>query len=226
MTRVLQCANVSRTFPGAVKVKALIRADFTADAGELIAILGRSGSGKSTLLNLIGLLDTPTTGEIELQGVASSRLSSRARAKLRAHHLGFVFQSFHLIPELTAMENVAVALAYRGGIRRQRLALAADALTAIGLGHRLDAKARTLSGGEQQRVALARAIVHQPAMVLADEPTGNLDSITEGTVMSMLGEIAHQGRTVLVVTHSPTVAAAAHRCLHVRDGVLVQGDRD
>lgn len=217
---VLSCRGLRKTFDGPTPVHALQDATFDIYQAEFVAIVGRSGSGKSTLLNLLGLLDTPTSGELVLGGTSTIDLDPRARARFRARQLGFVFQAFHLLPDLSAVDNVTVALSYQGIPRRQRGALAVTALRRMGLGHRLHAKARTLSGGEQQRVALARALAHEPSLILADEPTGNLDSRTEQEIAAALRALVAEGRTVVVVTHNLDLASAADRCLSVRDGVV------
>ena len=217
---LLKCRGLRRSFDGPPQVHALRDATFDVRAGEFLAIVGRSGSGKSTLLNLLGLLDSPSGGELTLAGTDTRALGSRERAAFRARQLGFVFQAFHLLPELTTVENVTVALSYQGISRRQRRVLAVQALERMGLGHRLDARARTLSGGEQQRVALARALAHQPSLILADEPTGNLDSQTEAEITSILRTLTQEGGTVVVVTHNDELAAAADRRLRVHDGVV------
>ncbi|MDR0626976.1 MAG: ABC transporter ATP-binding protein [Bifidobacteriaceae bacterium] len=208
-------------YGGARPVTALRDASLRVWPGELVAILGRSGSGKTTLLSILGLLESPTSGTLSLVGQSVLTSSDRVRTRLRARHIGFVFQSFHLVPELTATENVALPLTYQRGRRRGRYARAEDLLESMGMRHRMRARAATLSGGEQQRVAMARALVTEPDLILADEPTGNLDSQTEQTVISLLRRIADEGRAVIVVTHNSQVATEASRLFHMADGVLV-----
>lgn len=216
----LSCRGLQRSFEGPSPVLALRDATFEVRAGEFLAIVGRSGSGKSTLLNILGLLDSPSEGELMLGGVDTRTLSGRERSSFRASQLGFVFQAFHLLPELTALENVLVALTYQGIARGQRQLLALQSLQSMELGHRINAKARTLSGGEQQRVAFARALAHSPALILADEPTGNLDSQTEQQITEILRNLARGGCTVIVVTHNAELATSADRRLVVSDGVV------
>jgi putative ABC transport system ATP-binding protein len=192
-------------------------------AGEHVAIVGPSGSGKSTLLNLCGLLDRPTSGVFRIDGVDTAAMNDRERTALRGRRIGFVFQSFHLMPYRSTIENVMLAQLYvdRRG-KSQRRADAVKALIRVGLGHRLQATPATLSGGERQRVAIARALVNNPALLLADEPTGNLDSQTAGAVLDLLDGLVLDGLTLLVITHDPTVAARAGRQVTIRDGRLTE----
>lgn len=219
--RVLVGRSLSRTFSAAVPVSALAGVDIEISAGEFVSLVGRSGSGKSTLLALLGLLDTPTSGTLEFLGRPTTGLSDRSRNLLRRSHLGFVFQSFHLVPQLTALENVALALRYQG-VRpangRQRVE---TALERVGMLHRARSAVRTLSGGEQQRVAIARALVKQPRLILADEPTGNLDSENETLVVKLLADAARSGTSVVVATHSSDVSAATDRTVRLADGRVV-----
>ncbi|MCP4544021.1 MAG: ABC transporter ATP-binding protein [Chloroflexi bacterium] len=204
---------------GTNQVHALRGVDMQVAAGEFVALMGSSGSGKSTLLHLLGCLDTPTAGDYHLDGRDVSALSRDERAMVRNQSIGFVFQSFHLLPRLNALENVTLPLLYRGRTEKAR-ERAAKALARVGLAERMDHQPVELSGGERQRVAIARALVNDPAIVLADEPTGNLDSRTGAEVMELLAELHADGRTVLVVTHDAQVSAWAQRTLHVQDGRL------
>ena len=194
--------------------------DLDVHEGEVTVLLGPSGSGKSTLLHLLGLLDTPTEGSYLLDGVDTSALGDRDRSALRGRRIGIVFQSFHLLPYRTAMENVLLAEMYNQTPRGARLRAVADALGAVGLGHRLDALPTTLSGGECQRVAIARALVNRPSLVLCDEPTGNLDSRNAAALMKLLDELNAAGYTIVVITHDAQVAAHAGRTIEISDGVL------
>jgi putative ABC transport system ATP-binding protein len=216
---VISLIEAGRTYDlGRVQVPALVNASFAVERGEFVAILGPSGSGKSTLLNIIGCLDRPTSGQYLLEGTSVTELDDDALARLRSRTIGFVFQSYNLLPRTSALENVAAPLLYQGVGRRERHARAAAALERLGLGDRLDHEPTELSGGQQQRVALARALVTDPAVILADEPTGNLDSASGGEVIELLRELHHAGRTLVLVTHDPDVAAHADRLVHVRDG--------
>jgi putative ABC transport system ATP-binding protein len=221
MTRpVIELDGLARTYPGPPPVPALRPADLFIEAGDYVAVTGPSGSGKSTLLHLLGLLDTPTEGRYLLDGVDTSALGDKDRSALRGQRIGIVFQAFHLLPYRTALENVLLAQLYNQTPRGERLRAAAGALEAVGLGHRLDALPTTLSGGECQRVAIARALVNQPALVLCDEPTGNLDSASAAAVMGLLDELNAAGYTIVVITHDPNVAAHARRRVAISDGVV------
>ncbi len=217
---VIQFENLWREFPTVPPVLAVRDANLTVNEGDYVAIVGPSGSGKSTLLHLLGLLDRPTSGSYKLQGVDTAGLSDRQRAGLRARAIGFVFQSFHLLPHRTATENVMLADVYRRGPRGERRQRSIDALERVGLGHRLDAMPPTMSGGERQRVAVARALAGEPAVLLADEPTGNLDTATTDSVMALFDTLAETGLTVVVITHDLEVADRAQRRIEIRDGVL------
>lgn len=217
---VLSLGNVSRTYHGARPVEAVKDVDLTVFEGEMLAIKGPSGSGKSTLLGLMGLLDSPTSGRIALGGEEAGSRGDRARTRMRSQLLGFVFQQFNLIGSLTAVANVESALLYRGLSVRQRRSLAEDALQQVGLANRLSHLPSELSGGEQQRVSLSRAVVTDPRLILADEPTGNLDRASTETVLALLARFAADGVAVVVATHDPLVAEWADRRLTMVDGAL------
>ena len=204
-------------------VKALDDVDLTVEAGEMAAILGRSGSGKSTLMNLLGCLDTPTRGSYHLAGQAVSQMTEGQLSAVRNRTVGFIFQSFHLLPQLTALENVELPLIYRGMPEKQRRRLAQENLRRVGLGERMDHRPSELSGGQQQRVAIARALAGNPPMLLADEPTGNLDSAAGRDIMSLLHELHDGGTTVIIITHDPAIGAACPRRLTMADGRLSEG---
>jgi putative ABC transport system ATP-binding protein len=219
---VIAFRDVSKLYGiGQATVHALKSVSFRIDAGEFIAIMGPSGSGKSTAMNLIGCLDTPSSGTYLFKGVDVGRLVRRQRALLRRHFLGFVFQGFNLLARTTALENVELPLIYRGTNQTERRHLAYRALQRVGLQGREHHAPNELSGGQQQRVAIARAIVTEPMVLLADEPTGNLDSATGAEIMELLTELNHdQGITVIMVTHEPDMAAYARRTIHFVDGVI------
>ena len=217
---VVELRQVSRSFPGTPPVHALREATTTIATGEHVAIVGPSGSGKSTLLHVLGLLDRPTAGSYLLDGIDTADLDDGERAGLRARRLGFVFQAFHLLPHRSAIENVMLGELYRAGRRAARRERAVAALHRVGLGHRVDAHPTTLSGGERQRVAIARALVGAPSLLLADEPTGNLDTATTGSILDLLGELHASGLTLVVITHDDDVARRAQRIVQIRDGVL------
>ncbi|MFD0262135.1 ABC transporter ATP-binding protein [Kitasatospora indigofera] len=222
---VIELAGITRTYPGPPPVHALRPTDLTIGAGQYCAVVGPSGSGKSTLLNLLGLLDRPTLGTYLLDGVDTARLSEKHRTALRGRRIGFVFQSFHLLPYRTATENVALAHLYDAMPRGRRQEEARSALARVGLEHRLDALPTTLSGGERQRVAIARALVHRPSLLLCDEPTGNLDSATAAQVLGLFDVLHAEGMTLLVITHDANTAGRAQRTLTIRDGVLSETGR-
>jgi putative ABC transport system ATP-binding protein len=219
---VIELRGVSRTYPGPPPVRAVRPADLVIEAGDYVAVTGPSGSGKSTLLHLLGLLDTPTGGSYLLDGLDTSALDDKDRSALRGRRIGVVFQAFHLLPYRTAVENVLLAQLYNQTPRAARPQAAAAALDAVGLGHRLDALPVTLSGGECQRVAIARALVNSPALVLCDEPTGNLDSANAAALMGLLDELNTAGYTIVVITHDPVVAGHARRTIAISDGVLTE----
>jgi putative ABC transport system ATP-binding protein len=218
---VLQLDRVVKTYPGEPPVQALRGVTFTVSAGELVAIVGPSGSGKSTLLHMMGTLDRPTSGTVRVTGLAVDELSDPELAALRANRIGFVFQQFHLAEHSSALENVADGLLYRGVPARIRRARALGALERVGLGSRAWFRPSKLSGGERQRVAIARALIGEPAIVLADEPTGNLDTVTGESILELLRALRDQGATIIVVTHNQEIAAALPRHLEVRDGLIV-----
>ena len=219
---VVELIGLAKTYPGANPVEALKPCDARIDRGEYVAIMGPSGSGKSTLLNVLGLLDAPTAGEYWLDGIPTAALSEKQRSGVRANRIGFVFQAFHLIGHTTALENVEVGLIYQRVTRRRRREAALAVLEQVGLQHRLHSYPGQLSGGERQRVAIARALVRRPALLLCDEPTGNLDTATAGHVLDLLGELHASGLTILVITHDPTVGDRAQRTITIRDGFLTE----
>jgi putative ABC transport system ATP-binding protein len=206
---------------GGETVRALDGASFTVSRGEWVAIVGQSGSGKSTLMNLIGCLDTPTSGVYRLNGSDVEGLDDDALADLRNREIGFVFQTFQLLPRATALQNVELPLVYRGIPRRERRIRAARALEAVGLSNRAHHRPNELSGGQRQRVAVARALVGEPSLLLADEPTGNLDSATGEEIIRLFGELHARGHTLLLVTHEPRLAARCPRAIRLSDGRVV-----
>jgi putative ABC transport system ATP-binding protein len=212
--------GIGVTYPGPPDVEALRPTTIEIEAGTHVAITGPSGSGKSTLLNVLGLLDSPTTGRYVLDGDDVDELNGRERAELRARHFGFVFQRFHLLPSLSAQENVELALMYGGVPRSKRRERASAALHHVGLADRAHHQPTALSGGEQQRVAIARAVVRDQRFLLADEPTGNLDSATAAAVLDLLESLAGDGRSLIYVTHNEAIAERAQRRFHVLDGVV------
>ncbi|WP_136519284.1 MULTISPECIES: ABC transporter ATP-binding protein [Cellulomonas] len=217
---VVELRGVTRQFPGDPPVHALHPTDLTVRAGEYLSVVGPSGSGKSTLLHLLGLLDSPTDGEYLLDGRPTSGAGERERAALRATRIGFVFQAFHLLPHRTVLENVLLATVYSGVPRAERRERAVAALERVGLAHRLDFLPTVLSGGERQRTAVARAVVARPAVLLADEPTGNLDSASSESVLALFDELHAEGLTLLVITHDDEVSARAQRRVRIADGRL------
>jgi putative ABC transport system ATP-binding protein len=222
---LLELSNVSRVYGEQVKVYALRDVSLQIHASDLLAIVGPSGSGKSTMLGLLGVLDRPTEGTVEVAGVDTGTLDDAARSKLRGDAIGFVFQQFHLIPHLTALGNVATALLYRGLSRAECRERAMNALEQVGLAPRADHRPLELSGGEQQRTAIARAIVTEPIMVLADEPTGALDSKNAAMVMEIFAGLESPERAVVLVTHDHGIAATANRVVSMLDGGIVRDEK-
>ena len=220
-TPVVDLDAVSRVYDATVPVGALQEVSFAIAPGELVAVVGASGSGKSTLLNVLGMLDQPTSGRYLHLGVDVSRMPDTERARRRARHVGFVFQSFHLLPYRSAMENVGIAAMYAGVPRRERAKAAYDLLGAVGLAHRAEFLPTRLSGGEQQRVAIARALAGSPDLLLCDEPTGNLDSRNRDLVLDLLADVNGRGITTVVITHDEDVAARASRRIRLADGIVV-----
>lgn len=220
MTSIIQVENLQKTYTlGHNEVHALRGVTFQVAAGEFVALTGPSGSGKSTLMHLLGCLDRPSDGRYLLQDRDVSRLSADEQAEVRNQHIGFVFQKFNLLPRITALENVMLPLLYRGRVK-DASQQATTALRTVGLADRAHHRPAEMSGGQQQRVAIARALVTDPAIILADEPTGNLDSRTGAEVLDLLLNLAANGRTILVVTHDPSVAGRAGRVLQMMDGVM------
>ncbi|THA72813.1 ABC transporter ATP-binding protein [Streptomyces sp. A0958] len=217
---VIEFRQVALTYPGPPPVAALRPCDLVIRRGEFVTVVGPSGSGKSTFLNIAGLLDAPTSGTYLLDGLDTGALKDGDRTALRGRRIGFVFQSFHLLPHRSALENVTLAMVYSGVARKERRQRAREALVRVGLGHRVGSLPTRLSGGERQRVAIARALVARPSLLLCDEPTGNLDTANAQAVLALLAELHADGMTVLVITHDPEVAGRGARTVTIRDGVL------
>lgn len=218
MTEVLRLEKIGRTYPGEVPVPALKNVNLSINEGDFVSIVGPSGSGKSTLLNVLGLLDTPTSGNYQLSGYETTKLSPNEKAALRANSIGFVFQAFHLLNHRSVLENVALSGTYLKTKPKERLRRAQEALETVGLTQRQTFLPNKLSGGERQRVAIARAICGKPDILLCDEPTGNLDSVRASSIMDLFHEMHHSGYTIIIVTHDPKVAAQAQRTFTVKDG--------
>lgn len=221
MNLVIKIRNITRDFPlGNEIVKVLKGIDLDIERGEYVALMGPSGSGKSTLMNLLGCLDTPTSGSYELNGSDVSNMTDDELAEIRNKEIGFVFQTFNLLPRTTALENVALPMIYAGASKSERTERAKQVLADVGLADRMDHKPNQLSGGQRQRVAVGRALVNRPSIILADEPTGNLDSKTSEEIMNLFNDIHKAGNTVIVVTHEEEIAKLAHRIIRLRDGVV------
>lgn len=221
MNSIISVEDLKKTYiMGTTQVHALKSITLDINENEYVALMGPSGSGKSTLMNLLGCLDSPSAGDYVLNGTNVSTMTDAALAEVRNKEIGFVFQTFNLLPRLSALENVALPLVYGGISKSARLDRANEVLTSVGLGDRVDHKPNELSGGQRQRVAIARALVNDPAIILADEPTGNLDTKTSIEIMEIFEEIHRQGNTVILVTHEPDIAEHAHRIIRLRDGLV------
>lgn len=226
MGLVIKIRNITRDFPlGNEIVKVLKGIDLDIERGEYVALMGPSGSGKSTLMNLLGCLDTPTSGSYELNGTDVSNLSDDELAEIRNKEIGFVFQTFNLLPRTTALENVALPMIYAGASKSDRTERAKQVLADVGLADRMDHRPNQLSGGQRQRVAVGRALVNRPSIILADEPTGNLDSKTSEEIMKLFADIHKAGNTVILVTHEEEIAKNAHRIIRLRDGMVESDTR-
>ncbi|MPY12206.1 ABC transporter ATP-binding protein [Arthrobacter bussei] len=217
-TPLVELRDVTRSFPGPPEVQALKGINLTVHDGDYVSIVGPSGSGKSTMLNILGLLDRPSVGEYRLAGHLTGALDEDTRAAVRAQRIGFVFQAFHLMPRRSVLENVMMPMLYSGTPRDEREDRARQALERVGLGHRLGFLPGTLSGGERQRVAVARAVVTRPSLLLADEPTGNLDGVTSTDVMELFEELVSDGLALVIITHDAAVARRAPRSVGIADG--------
>ena len=218
---LIKITNIKRDFPlGNEIVYVLKGIDLEINKGEYVALMGPSGSGKSTLMNILGCLDTPTSGTYILNGKYVSEMQDDELAGIRNKEIGFVFQTFNLMPRTTALDNVALPMVYAGHSKSERVARATEVLKQVGLDDRMDHKPNQLSGGQRQRVAVARALVNKPSIILADEPTGNLDSKTSVEIMNLFNEIHANGNTVILVTHEEDIAAYAHRVIRLRDGII------
>lgn len=221
MSLVIKIRNITRDFVlGSEIVKVLKGIDLDIERGEYVALMGPSGSGKSTLMNLLGCLDTPTSGSYELNGKDVSNMIDDELAEIRNKEIGFVFQTFNLLPRTTALENVALPMVYAGASKAKRTERAKQVLTDVGLADRMEHKPNQLSGGQRQRVAVGRALVNKPSIILADEPTGNLDSKTSEEIMKLFGDIHKAGNTVILVTHEEEIATHANRIIRLRDGMV------
>ncbi|KAB1441261.1 ABC transporter ATP-binding protein [Candidatus Galacturonibacter soehngenii] len=221
MNALVDVKNICKIYnPGENEVRALDNVSLSIDKGEYVAIIGQSGSGKSTLMNVLGCLDVPTSGDYYLNGSNVSELSDDELSDIRNLEIGFIFQGFNLIPNLTAIENVELPLIYRGVGKKERNQLAIEALNMVGLSHRMDHKPSEMSGGQQQRVAIARAIAAKPPVILADEPTGNLDSSSSKDIIKILKNLHKDGRTVILITHDNEIADQAKRVIRIIDGKI------
>lgn len=221
MRNIIEIRNIIRDFKlGQETVHVLKGIDLNIAQGEYVAIMGPSGSGKSTLMNLLGCLDTPTDGSYKLNGKDVSSMTDDELAEIRNTEIGFVFQTFNLLPRTTALDNVALPMVYAGKNKKERMERAEEVLADVGLADRMDHKPNQLSGGQRQRVAVGRALVNKPSIILADEPTGNLDSITSKEIMDLFDEIHQSGNTVIMVTHEEDIAAHAKRVIRLRDGII------
>jgi putative ABC transport system ATP-binding protein len=216
---LLELKNIGKKYViGTVEVNALRNVDLTIEKGEYVALMGPSGSGKSTLMNIIGCLDTPTEGEYYLNGKKASQMTEDELAEIRNREIGFIFQTFNLVPRSNALDNVALPLVYAGYKKEERMRRAKQSLNDVGLGDRMTHKPNELSGGQRQRVAVARALVNNPSIILADEPTGNLDSKTSNEIMALFDQIHENGNTIIVVTHEEEIAQHALRIVRIKDG--------
>jgi putative ABC transport system ATP-binding protein len=223
---VIDIQKIGKTYRiGTQEVNALLSVDLQINKGEYVALMGPSGSGKSTLMNILGCLDTPSRGSYKLNGTDVSNMSDNELAEIRNKEIGFIFQTFNLLARNTSLDNVALPLVYSGVSKKERSEKAAKALASVGLGDRMEHKPNELSGGQRQRVAIARALVNQPAIILADEPTGNLDTKTSHEIMDLLEEIHQKGNTVIIVTHEEDIAKRAKRIVRLRDG-LIESDSE
>ncbi len=218
---IIEIKDIKRDFPlGGEIIHVLKGIDLNINKGEYVALMGPSGSGKSTFMNLLGCLDTPTSGNYILNGKDVSKMTDNELAEIRNKEIGFVFQTFNLLPRTTALDNVALPMVYAGFKKPERITRATEVLTQVGLNDRMDHRPNQLSGGQRQRVAVARALVNHPSIILADEPTGNLDSKTSIEIMKLFGDIHANGNTVILVTHEEDIAAYAHRVIRLRDGII------
>ncbi|MBN8565379.1 MAG: ABC transporter ATP-binding protein [Flavobacteriales bacterium] len=223
---LIKISALKRNFVlGSETIYVLKGIDLEINKGEYVALMGPSGSGKSTLMNLLGCLDTPTSGTYILNGKDVSKMHDDELAEIRNKEIGFVFQTFNLMPRTTALDNVALPMVYAGYSKSERYERATEVLTQVGLADRMDHKPNELSGGQRQRVAVGRALVNKPSIILADEPTGNLDSKTSEEIMALFGEIHKNGNTVILVTHEEEIAAYAHRIIRLRDGIIEKDER-